>query len=297
MVKEAFLRSTVPDAQINTNAKIRLFADGLHTKASIDQYLHFHKDSPEVVALGKMGIAAAILKAERQSSLRAIETSMSMIGNTWLMKLFHGMNADTDLNSYEKIFTNVSFICFNYDRCIEVGLFRAIRALTGANAHDIGEVLREHLRIWHPYGTVGSLSFDNVLLANPINGFPNEPVEFREVLEGHARLRTFTEGMNDDQMLEDLRYALWEAQQTVYLGFSFLDQNMEILKAPTTNPNSYVYASTFAMSPEDKEQAMWAMASGSAQVAQPASLRKENVKTFDLKASEFFDRLGNTLRR
>ncbi|KFG90711.1 hypothetical protein BV98_001423 [Sphingobium herbicidovorans NBRC 16415] len=279
------------------DTKFSTFAAGLHTKQSIDQYLHFHRSDPTMVALGKMAITYCILSSERSSLLSRKHENLSLLGQTWLMKLFHGMNADTELETVANVFNNVSFICFNYDRCIEVGFFRAIRMLTNAPSEQIGEIIRSNLRIWHPYGTVGELSYDFIPNHSHLHGFPNEAVDYEDVLDGYQRLRTFTEGMDDEGKLSEMHRALLEAEQIVYLGFSFLDQNMELLTTPERKGSCPIYATLLGVSPPDVEQATVAMCYAAPVRQMPFTYRRENVRPLAAKAAEFMDHFGNTLRR
>jgi hypothetical protein len=319
VVGEAIRRVPLPDANMDVNQRMAAFASGLHSKPSIDQYLHFHRADEWSVMLGKCAIAATILERERDSGLKRdmLAGGMLSVGGTWLMKLFHGMNADTDLSTVENLFRNVSFICFNYDRCIEVGFFNAIRFLTGAPLARVAEVMR-HLNIWHPYGTVGALDYEafgrvNAALGlpgetiyygddtygreNPLLGFPNLPVRHGEVLAGARLLRTFTQGMDDEKMLVQMRRALAAAEQIVYLGFSFLDQNMELLTTVSEASSSRIYATAYELSPPDKARAEWAMAEASRRPAMASSMRRNEITVLNATASQFFDHYGNTLRR
>ncbi|MCW3847472.1 hypothetical protein OF829_09475 [Sphingomonas sp. LB-2] len=310
VVGQAMLRAPIPNANIDIDRRMAAFANGLHSKASIDQYLHFHREDEWKVMLGKCAIAATILESERASKLARgmVAHGMLSIGDTWLLKLFHGMNDDTDLPTVERLFQNVSFICFNYDRCVEVAFFNAIRFLTDAPLERVAEVM-QRLRIWHPYGTVGTLDFQSFGERNALLGFPQTSVGFEEVLQGAKLLRTFTQGMDDEKILAEMRTALSEAEQVVYLGFSFLDQNMELLKAPTPKPSSAIYATTLGLSSPDKNLARWAMASATVDPASPdeplavfrrnnaIAERRKKVDTLHATASEFFDHFGNALRR
>lgn len=299
ILRDAFLRSGVEQANINTEQKIKDFAGGLHTKSSIDQYLNFHQGNATVEALGKISIAQIILSKEKQSKLRR-GVGLDLIGETWFMKLFRRMNDGTTLADVENLFQNVSFICFNYDRCIEVAMFRAVRGLTQASPEKVAEIVSDNLRIWHPYGTVGDIDFRNEVRGRSdlIAGFGGRLGEFgHEFIAPSRNLRTFTEGLDDDDIRSAMQEEITNAQQIVYLGFSFIDQNMKLLTVRSANPHGKIYATTCGMKAPDVERATVSMCYSAPVVGVPFGERRGAVKLFDGEASKFMDYWGDTLRR
>lgn len=294
----ALANSPVGPMVTNLQDMVPNFVGGLHTKPSIDQYLHFHRDDPVFVMLGKLAIAWAILESERNSALRraAIDLGMTSIGESWFMKLFQGMNDDIDIGTVEHLFNNVSFICFNYDRCIEVAFFNAIRILTRAPIERVANVMKG-LRIWHPYGTVGRLDYMDASGNSPLLGFSESVPDWIDISKGAGQLRTFTEGMNNKAMLGEIRQALHDAQQIVYLGFGFLDQNMDILESGTADPASKIYATCLGLSGADAELAKYAIASASCPQGGSLGERFGKVILHEDTAVGFFNHWGNTLRR
>lgn len=263
-----------------------LFVGGLHAKPSIDQYLHFHRNNPALVMLGKLGIAYTILLQERLSLLRSDpgHNELATLSGTWLLKLFRAMNADTELSNVADTFRNVSIICFNYDRCIELGFYKALLLLTGKHPDEITEVM-SRLRIWHPYGTVGEAPYAHR------GALPDDEPTYLEVIEGAKRLRTFMEGMNDETLLGDMHAAIATADQIVFLGFSYLDQNMDLLKVSGQHHYA-IYATCLGVADPDVEQAKRLI-----QASLSTHLHGANIKLLPMTASQLFDAWGNTLRR
>jgi hypothetical protein len=136
-----------------------LIRDGILLSPSIDSFLDLHQDKQTVVRCGKAAIAKSILEAERNSSLyfeRTEESStidFSGIADTWLVR-FMRMLAQPDLR---KVFEQVAFIVFNYDRCLEYFLLHALQRLYGIDESEAQSIC-ETLTIIHPYGSMGGLS-------------------------------------------------------------------------------------------------------------------------------------------
>jgi hypothetical protein len=296
VLRDAFITYRASESGQGVERRLDAFARGIHAKQSIDQYLHFHRDDPATVALGKCAIAHVILSKERSSLLAEtnIAAGLSTLRDTWLLKLFHGMNADTTLGSVADIFSNVSFICFNYDRCIELALFNAIRMLTYCSIKQATAIMTG-LRIWHPYGMVG----DPAYAAGPardLDGFAAAPVTREEVLQGARRLRTFMEGMEDDAMMAAMDEAIAGADQIVFLGFSYLDQNMELLATPCRE-NSRIFANCYGLSGPDTQLILTQLATRFPDPYENLSVRRSDIIPMNMPARLVFDDYGNTLRR
>jgi hypothetical protein len=225
-----------------------------------------------------------------------LQQGMRSIGETWLGRLFQAMNTDTEISKLSDIFANVSFVCFNYDRCIEVGIFNSIRFLTNLPVEIVAQAM-SHLKVWHPYGTVGSVNYNDFSAHSISFGFPSTDPNYLEILEGSKGIRTFTEGMHNQDELSEIRKELSAAQQVVYLGFSYLDQNMKLLEAHTEDGSSTIHATCYKLSGPDSDIAHWALASASCAHDQAPIFRREKVSMVSLMASDFMGQYANSLRR
>lgn len=68
-------------------------ADAMPLAPSIDNFLHTHRDKPEMIELGKIGIALSILRAERTSHLYEVGSHRDFVlpqkaelENSWLFR-------------------------------------------------------------------------------------------------------------------------------------------------------------------------------------------------------------------
>ncbi len=80
------------------------------------------------------------------------------ISDTWFVKFMYMLGRGVPKENVREIFNNVSFIVFNYDRCVEFFLRNALRVLYGISNNEAQEVV-DGLSFVHPYGVVGGVPF------------------------------------------------------------------------------------------------------------------------------------------
>lgn len=204
--------------------------DNMPLAPSIDNFLHSRRAEPIIVELGKVLIARAILKAEKSSKLyidpAASNRTLAFedLSETWASRLFKLMVAAGDSDSFISGLTNISFVSFNYDRCIEQFIVNASETYFPPTP-DCRERVVEALEVLHPYGAVGSLTWGS----QQTDKFGAEVVG--EVLYKISQgIRTFTEG-SVSEVQEAIAQRLSEAEVLVFLGFAYHPLNMELMKA------------------------------------------------------------------
>jgi hypothetical protein len=240
---------TNPNAQNLLNAATRLH-EGLISSPSVDDFLHNHGEDDAVIYMGKLGIARCILEAENSSLLRGGRgvkawivggdyddrperlldnlqpaTVMRALRPTWLGELFAQLTPGVSKGKVGTLFDRVRFICFNYDRCIETGLFYALRSHYGISAEQAGEVIAG-LNIVHPYGTIGGLTFvpkakDPVVFGQSTN--------HADLARMAANIRTYNEQIDGCCDQTQISNYITEAENVVFLGFAYHKQNMALL--------------------------------------------------------------------
>jgi len=181
-------------------------------------------DYPEAVQLGKICVMRSILKAERNCNLkieprtRLLEPNAGKDG--WIEQIFSMAITGFKHSEIKHAFKRITFINFNYDRCIEHYLFHSLQRV-GLSADDATEAI-QNLNIIRPYGTLGS-----VLPSSPsfleFGAVPNH-----QLFDLIGRIRTFTES---DALYDKgkLSQALTEASLIMFLGFGFHPQNLELI--------------------------------------------------------------------
>lgn len=240
MIMEVFRRLCRPD---NADANEFLYAswrirDCLPQAPSIDQFIHTQRGDKRIEICGKLAIARAILRAESHSSLHiprdgSRETiDFGSTQNKWLDALFRVVIDGCTAEELDERFSALSLIVFNYDRSIEHYLFHALR-----NYYKISEAraaeLISRIRIFHPYGAVGDLPWQNPTDHVAYGADPS--VEQLAALKD--RIKTFTEGTDPDASdLARIRAALGFAPRVLFLGFAFHQLNLGLLAPQRTPP-------------------------------------------------------------
>jgi hypothetical protein len=194
---------------------------------SVDDALFQLSEYPEAVQLGKLCIMRSILQGERNSDLK-IQPDMGRPKpdagrNGWIEQIFSMAISGFKLSEIKHAFKRITFINFNYDRCIEHYLFWSLQRL-GLSGDDASETI-QNLNIIRPYGSLGS-----ILPGTPAFlqfGSPPHPNLFDMV----SRIRTFTESdaLHDKEKLSN---ALIGASLVIFLGFGFHPQNLKLLALP-----------------------------------------------------------------
>ncbi len=209
-------------------AAARRVREGVIYSNSIDTFLDLHKDDQKITELGKLAIAKTILEREQSSSLYIEHNGTEFpdvagLKDTWLVGLIRGMSAGVPREEIDRIFERVSFIVFNYDRCIEHFLHNALRKLYGIDDTEAGSVLK-NLPILHPYGVIANLpwrSADGIPF-----GFPANRAAMRLMSK---KIKTYTEQIEDRTTLDAVKQEVETADILVFLGFSYHQSNLAIL--------------------------------------------------------------------
>lgn len=168
------LRRTVRDSS-GRRGDINPYVAAGHTIAgamgqafSIDNFIDAHQGNEKIELCGKLAIAASIIDAESKSKLMPLnrrdnqphrhEPTIDFVSveNTWLGCLQKMLFDGVPKTKAEHIFQNISFVTFNYDRCIEHFFLESI-----INYYDIPRddavYIVDNLKIFHAYGKVGFL--------------------------------------------------------------------------------------------------------------------------------------------
>jgi len=271
-----------PAACDNYQSAAWLIRDGLPFARSIDDFLDMHRANPFIIKYGKIAIVRSVLQAEHKSIVNYPDVngipafSPLRFTGTWYTKLMQMLGPGIPKENVKDIFNQVSFIVFNYDRCLEFFLPNALQQIYGLRETEAADVCST-LDIIHPYGVIdkdvryGSTHANYIALADGI--------------------KTYTEQVNDTKITDAISEKVEEAQTMVFLGFAYHDQNMQLLKpAKLMSKRKPVYGTAFGMSDSDvgivsNEIDGWSSDLGPALLNPPKTTRIENK----LKCAELFD--------
>lgn len=226
----------------------RLIHNGVLLANSIDDFLNIHEATPEVVTVGKSAIVRTILNAERSCKLYVDPSNIhnklnvSSIRESWFVKFMQVLGPGRKTHEVENVLRDVSFITFNYDRCLEYFLRHALQLLYGIEPQRAADIVSS-ANIIHPYGSVGQL--DQV----QFGGETHARMNFRELAKA---IKTYTERIEEEAVLHSMQRTIREAQCIVFLGFAYHKQNMALLSpAPRSRKTKQIYGTAYGMSDSD----------------------------------------------
>ncbi len=211
-------------AHLNAAWRIR---DNMSLAPSIDNFLDTHRDDTALVEFGKIAICHAIQTAEFQSRLfvgnrgDGNPIDFRSISGTWLEQLFKLLVAQRSFSDFLIALEQITFVSFNYDRCIHQFFYLAGTSYFNLNSEGQSKLLST-LRVIYPYGAIGDFG-----VSGSSTNFGK--ITYYEQLIGAARqIRTFTEGAESDRV-ERIRDEIAASEIVMFLGFGYLPLNMELL--------------------------------------------------------------------
>ena len=210
-----------------------------HGASSIDNFLDAHHGNEKIELCGKLAIAKAILSAEKSSLLADIKHTErfdeSRLAETWYMQLWKILCENVRASESDKILSNVSFITFNYDRCIERFFAQKISTYYGRPMQAGQEIVRR-VPIVHVYGKVGGLPWEEDAVTC---SFGDASADLLKVCK---QIKTFGEGVDDQNKLAHISHLIDESEVIVFLGFAFHSMNMKLLRASRKDKERSVYS-------------------------------------------------------
>jgi hypothetical protein len=208
----------------------RHIKDALDQAISIDNFVESQQDDA-VETMAKLAIVKAITEAEKISSLAPDASNgrptinWEKLQKTWydgLLKTLHEGLVKSKLSNF---FDNVTFITFNYDRSLEFFLYHSIQNYYGVDSQAAAEIVNSATFI-HPYGTVGSLPWQN----SPHSRSDYGSLDVEHLHGASQLIRTFSEQIEDQDSLTRIRDTIKSSRRLVFLGMAFHDENMDILR-------------------------------------------------------------------
>lgn len=215
---------------------------------SIDTVLDQHDTDPLIAACGKLAIVHFICQAEAKSIVRLtarVPGDLPIQGTeTWLYQFGQLLTSGVPRSQVERIFDNVSIICFNYDRAIEHFVPHAMVMAFGMSLQEAQAIVSAKLRIIHPYGTVGRLPWQPGEGAE-VEWGTEQPWNVHNLAGG---IRTSGQIMRDHQAVMQMRSLVASAKRLVFLGYGFQPQNFDMLIDFSLSHDPEVLATVWGMS-------------------------------------------------
>lgn len=222
----------------------RLISQAMPHALSIDNFIDAHRGNESVALCAKLGIVKSILLEEGQSRIAGLKEDFkpfdfASVADTWITRLFQMLSESVSRADVAQVFDNLTLVVFNYDRCIEAYIPRALAEYYDLQLAEVSQLMTK-LTIIHPYGVAGGLNAQGRLTVP----FGSTDVN---ILDTSLGIRTFSEGVEDPATTAAITHALNIAHTLVFLGFSFHPLNMKLLEAPTNNLRR-IFATTHGLS-------------------------------------------------
>jgi hypothetical protein len=231
-------------------------SEGIPHTDSIDQYLDNHENDEKAKFLGKAAIVWAILESEKNSTLFYDSSSnprtinFDDLNDHWLKPFFTKLIARRRKQNLDEISQGITLICFNYDRCIEHYLIHALQKAYSITSQEAARLVNM-LEIYHPYGKVGKLKTESNMSGV---GF-GEELSIDRLVQSVERIRTYSEQVEDESGLAQIKKVISDADAIVFLGFPYRPQNMEILKPTGTRGDAKsIFGTAFGISDFGKKK-------------------------------------------
>lgn len=229
-----------------------LIRNGILLTNSIDDFLNVHENSSAVVEVGKAAIVRSILYKERHSKLW-VDTSninnqlnVEAIHDSWLVRFMQVLAPGRKVPDVAKVFDDVTFINFNYDRCIEYFLIHALQLMYGVMLENARQIVKS-ASIIHPYGTVADLA------TVPFGGDQHHQYDYAGLAKS---IKTYNERVEEQDVIDKMHFAIRRAECVVFLGFAYHKQNMKLLfdQLPKPKKTKHIFGTAFGMSEADKSE-------------------------------------------
>lgn len=207
---------------------------------SIDNFLDSHQGDVALELCGKLAIVRAVLNGEKASLLyvnprgQDQHPNYSALEGTWYTEFMKLLTENCRLSQLRERLSGITFVVFNYDRCVEYFLFHGIQNYYNVSESDAADVLGS-LNVYHPYGTVGALPWAK---GSHHVGFGATPTG-SQLLALAGGIKTFSEGTDPSSSdIQAIRQSVSEANIILFLGFAFHKLNLALLKPDTPHSDA-----------------------------------------------------------
>ena len=206
--------------------------DAMPQAISIDNFIDAHQGDKKLELCGKLAIVRSILEAERGSDLfidreKGNDTlNYKLLEGTWFNYFTQLLTENCIINRLGDRLASIALVIFNYDRCIEHFLYHSLQNYYGIDANQAATLIKK-LKIYHPYGTVGSLPWYGGTQTVEYGAKSNP----KQLLGLADQIKTFTEGNDPNSSdIAEIRNQMTESHVVLFLGFAFHRLNLSLIK-------------------------------------------------------------------
>ncbi|MBE0553251.1 MAG: hypothetical protein IH625_06125 [Rhodobacteraceae bacterium] len=222
--------------------KAKAHCRALKHAASIDNYLDQVRSEVDFVNAAKMMIGYQIANGENNCSIAGIDRPADIVdaavqSDYFLNDFLNLVVRGHQIENIEASLRNITFVVFNYDRCLERVLFAWLSLRFGNNATD----LYRAIRIIHVYGSLGNYPDEETNFFRKDSAGPmlNPHLEMPKFA---GRIKIFTE-QEESNLAHDIATAVRSSTCLIFLGFGFEEQNMRFFRCKDSY-SKHVFATT-----------------------------------------------------
>ncbi|UCD08562.1 MAG: hypothetical protein JSU79_09400 [Dehalococcoidales bacterium] len=228
--------------------------DALPLAISIDQFIDTQRNNEKIAFCAKLAIVRSILMDERDSLLYydfpEVNLNFRNIEDTWYNSFFKIITENCSVDEIPERLQSIALIVFNYDRCVEHFLYNSLRNFYKLDSSKPAELMA-HLKIYHPYGVVGTLPWLDREMAMGFGAEPNTT----QLLALSKGIKTFTEGSDPKESeILTIKDCIRHASTIVFLGFAYHQLNMRLITPEEIDDGigtRECYATTLGISEND----------------------------------------------
>jgi hypothetical protein len=208
------------------------YAAGLRHAASVDNFLDQVRSDVDFVSVCKMAIGYEIAKAEQGSAISGNLRDSKLIDvaasrGYFLLDLLNFVVRGHQEDNVGESLSRLTFVIFNYDRCLERVLLSWLHMRFPSSAEDLYKLVK----IIHVYGSLGAYGgshgtefFDR----DPSYGVMQNP--HLTMPDFAYKIKVFTE-QEDSNVASEIGQAMHFARAVMFLGFGFEEQNMRFFRS------------------------------------------------------------------
>jgi len=209
-----------------------LIRDAMPQAISIDSFIDAHLGDENVELCGKLAIVRSILEAEKSSLMyfdplnNEASLNYQALESKWFNSFWQLLTENCRSEGLQERLVSITLIIFNYDRCIEHFLYHSLQNYYNLDVTEATQLV-QGIQIYHPYGIVGHLPWQQKEASIPFGAEPKG----QQLLDLVAQIKTFAEGTDPESSeVVAIRQKMLEADIVLFLGFAFHQINLNLLR-------------------------------------------------------------------
>lgn len=203
---------------------------------SVDAFVF---ERPEFADIGKLSIAANLIRCERKDDLLSPTSESNPNKRKWYDYLLNLLGKRDEFKE-----NNLSVITFNYDRSLEYFLYNTLKPRFKLSEQEVLEYIKS-IPIVHVYGQLGKPHFEDEKGRNY-----TDLLDFENLKKGAEGISLIYEKNNEEINSENIKsahYIIADSGLLVFLGFGYLEENLRRIKLTEFYPSPNAVGTFYGM--------------------------------------------------